>query len=193
MGAFVRCYHGSERKRARVGVQRFALGRATRVEAKMTRLRSTLAVLLAAAVLAAVLAYNVFTAATAPDADGAAGTPHRWYEPSRVESGAEVYARHCAECHGARGEATPGWRRRLPDGSFPPPPLNGTAHTWHHPFRALAQQIKFGAPGGAGKMPPFEGKLADEEIIDVIAWIQSLWPDEIYAQWWEIQQRSSQR
>ena len=41
-------------------------------------------------------------------------------------------------------------------------------------------------------MPVFQGMLTDEEIINVIAWIQSLWPDEIYTHWWEIQQRSSQ-
>ena len=76
---------------------------------------------------------------------------------------------------------------------FRPPPLNGSAHTWHHPFEVLARQIKFGAPGGAGKMPPFQGRLTDEEIINVLAWVQSLWPDEIYAQWWAIQQRSSQQ
>ena len=119
--------------------------------------------------------------------------PERWYGQSRVESGEKVYAAHCAVCHGARGEATPDWRRREPDGSFPPPPLNGSAHTWHHPFEVLARQIKFGAPGGAGKMPPFQGRLTDEEIINVLAWVQSLWPDEIYAQWWAIQQRSSQQ
>ena len=42
-------------------------------------------------------------------------------------------------------------------------------------------------------MPTFQGKLTDEEIINVIAWFQSLWPDEIYAQWWATQQRSSQQ
>ena len=42
-------------------------------------------------------------------------------------------------------------------------------------------------------MPIFQGKLTDEEIINVIAWFQSLWPDDIYAQWWEIQQRSMQQ
>ena len=94
---------------------------------------------------------------------------------------------------GARGEATPDWRRRESDGSFPPPPLNGTAHTWHHPFEILARQILFGAPGGGGKMPPFRSTLADEEVINVIAWFQSLWPDEIYTQWWAIQQRSMQQ
>ena len=117
----------------------------------------------------------------------------RWYDRSRVESGREVYAQNCAHCHGARGEATSDWRRREADGTFPPPPLNGTAHTWHHPFEILARQIKFGAPGGAGKMPAFRGVLTDEEIVNVIAWVQSLWPEEIYAQWWAIQQRASQQ
>ena len=128
---------------------------------------------------------------SAPLHGAEAGVPERWYDRTRVESGRQVYAASCAECHGARGEATVDWRRREPDGTFPPPPLNGTAHTWHHPFDVLARQIKFGAPGGEGKMPPFQGRLTDEEIIDVIAWIQSLWPDEIYAQWWAIQRRST--
>ena len=140
---------------------------------------------------AAMLAGAVLTAAATVHA-AEAGTPQRWYEPFRIESGETVYASNCAVCHGARGEATPDWRRREPDGSFPPPPLDGTAHTWHHPFGVLARQIKFGAPGGVGKMPTFQGKLTDEEIINVVAWIQSLWPDEIYAEWWKIQRRSSQ-
>ena len=130
--------------------------------------------------------------AVGPPAAGA-GAPERWYDQSRIASGEKVYASNCAVCHGARGEATPDWRRREADGSFPPPPLNGTAHTWHHPFGILARQIKFGPPGGGGKMPTFQGVLTDEEIIDVIAWFQSLWPDDVYAQWWEIQQRSMQQ
>ena len=132
-------------------------------------------------------------ACTVPPHATRAEAPERWYDSSRIESGGQVYAANCAVCHGALGEATPDWRRREPDGSFPPPPLNGTAHTWHHPFGILARQIKFGAPGGEGKMPTFQGKLTDEEIINVIAWFQSLWPDDIYAQWWSIQQRSMQQ
>ena len=131
------------------------------------------------------------TVATSLQALGAEA-PQRWYDRSRIESGAKVYTQHCGVCHGLQGEATPDWRSRESDGSFPPPPLNGTAHTWHHPFGVLARQIKFGLPGGAGKMPAFQGVLTDEEIINVIAWFQSLWPDEIYAQWWGIQQRSSE-
>ena len=142
--------------------------------------------------IAGVACLGLAVAVAAPGPAVAAEPLERWYGRSRVESGEKVYAAHCAVCHGARGEATPDWRRREPDGTFPPPPLNGTAHTWHHPFKVLARQIKFGAPGGAGKMPPFQDLLTDEEIINVIAWVQSLWPDEIYAQWWAIQQRSSQ-
>ena len=134
----------------------------------------------------------VFALAALPQAAGAE-VAQRWYDRARVESGGKVYSANCAVCHGTLGEATPDWRRREPDGSFPPPPLNGTAHTWHHPFGVLARQIKFGAPGGEGKMPTFQGKLTDEEIINVIAWFQSLWPDDIYAQWWSIQQRSMQQ
>ena len=115
----------------------------------------------------------------------------RWYDPSRIDSGRVVYAEHCARCHGVRAEATPNWRQREADGTFPPPPLDGTAHAWHHPFEVLARQIKFGVPGGTGKMPTFQGVLTDEEIIDVIAWFQSLWPEEIYEQWRVIQQRAS--
>ena len=142
-------------------------------------------------ILHAITIACVVLAFAAPLHAAGAGAHERWYEQFRVESGEKVYASSCATCHGARGEATPDWRRRESDGTFPPPPLNGTAHTWHHPFGVLARQIKFGAPGSTGKMPPFQGQLTDDEIINVIAWIQSLWPDEIYAQWWAIQQRSS--
>ena len=141
---------------------------------------------------AIVIACAALAVALLPRPAGAE-TPERWYEQTRVESGEKLYASNCAACHGARGEATPNWRQRDSDGTFPPPPLNGTAHTWHHSFRVIARQIMFGSPGGAGKMPAFQDKLTEEEVIDVIAWIQSLWPDEIYAHWWEIQQGSSQQ
>ena len=137
-------------------------------------------------------ALAMLAAAMPAPAAGAEGA-ERWYDQSRIESGRVVYAEHCARCHGAHGEATPDWRTREADGTFPPPPLNGTAHTWHHPFQVLARQIKFGAPGGTGKMPTFQGVLTDEEIINVIAWFQSLWPEEIYRQWWAIQERASKQ
>ena len=114
----------------------------------------------------------------------------RWYTAEQVSRGAPVFAEHCASCHGDGAQGTFTWRKKGPDGKFPPPPLNGTAHAWHHPFKALAFQIKFSTPGGQGSMPPFEGTLTDREIVDVIAWIQSRWPDDVYASWSEIDARA---
>jgi len=34
-----------------------------------------------------------------------------------------------------------------------------------------------------GSMPAWEGKLSDDDIEAVIAWIQSRWPEEIYQAW----------
>lgn len=138
--------------------------------------------LVAGAALAAIVAAGAAVSAT--------HSGKRWYTDEHVTRGAVVYADNCAVCHGARGEGTGDWRRRTADGKFPPPPLNGTAHTWHHPIRVLGTQIKFGAPGGIGAMPGFAEKLTDQQIVDVIAWFQDLWPDEIYAQWREIEARS---
>ncbi|MEA3290829.1 MAG: cytochrome c, partial [Pseudomonadota bacterium] len=75
------------------------------------------------------------------------------------------------------------WQQVGADGKYPAPPLNGTGHAWHHPKRALFYTVKKGSPGGKGNMPAWEGKLTDEEIVDILAWMQSSWPDELYQAW----------
>jgi mono/diheme cytochrome c family protein len=120
----------------------------------------------------------------------ALAAPARWYTQEIVSRGGVLFAEQCAACHGKGGEGAFTWRQRGADGKFPPPPVNGTGHAWHHPFRVLGGQIKSGAPGGQGTMPPFGDRLSDEEIVDVIAWFQDRWHDKIYAQWWQIEQRS---
>ena len=93
----------------------------------------------------------------------------RWYTADGVSRGDPIFARLCADCHGKKGQGSFTWRQRGADGKFPPPPLNGTAHAWHHPISALGSQIKFGAPGGSGTMPGFAQTLSDQDVIDVIA------------------------
>lgn len=108
----------------------------------------------------------------------------RWYTAELAAAGAAVFAEHCAECHGDAAQGTaPDWRERLPDGSFPPPPLNGSAHTWHHPISVLLQVIDMGGESLGGQMPGFEQVLGDEEKLAAIAWFQEFWSDEIYEQW----------
>ncbi len=53
---------------------------------------------------------------------------NRWYTKEQVTKGQELFANNCAVCHGQKAESTPNWRKKLSDGSYPPPPLNGTAH-----------------------------------------------------------------
>lgn len=114
----------------------------------------------------------------------------RWYTADNVSRGAVVFQEQCASCHGKEGQGSVVWRQVGADGKFPPPPLNGTGHAWHHPFRVLGSQIKFGAPGGQGSMPGMAEILSDQDIVDVIAWFQSKWSDEIYAAWLAREQQS---
>jgi mono/diheme cytochrome c family protein len=107
----------------------------------------------------------------------------RWYSVEQVMQGSPLYARHCAVCHGGQAEGAETWFQRLPDGRWPPPALNGTAHAWHHPLWQLRQQIRLGSDPRTGNMPGFEEILSDAEIDSVIAWFQSHWPPEIYAAW----------
>ncbi len=106
-----------------------------------------------------------------------------------IRLGGEVYRRHCAGCHGPQAQGDPAWRHRSADGFYPPPPLDGSGHAWHHPTAVLKDVIRNGSPPGRGKMPAWRGKLDEGEITAVIAWFQSLWPDEVYAAWYDREQR----
>lgn len=114
----------------------------------------------------------------------------RAHDSEQVALGESVYRQYCARCHGRHGEGDPNWRSRDADGMFPPPPLNGTGHAWHHPRQWLKQMILNGSDPGRGKMPAWRGKLSEAEIEAVIEWFQSRWPDPVYAAWYENQQRN---
>lgn len=98
--------------------------------------------------------------------------------------GQKLYQKNCAECHGKNAEGTPDWRKTEDDGMFPPPPLNGTGHTWHHPTKVLVNLIKNGTAKIGGKMPAWKDKLSEQEINDILTWVKAQWPDEIYAAWY---------
>lgn len=102
----------------------------------------------------------------------------------QVALGAQVYAAHCAECHGANLEGEPDWRTRKPNGQLPAPPHDASGHTWHHPDEQLFAITKHGmarfAPADyTTAMPAFIGRLSDSEIRAVVAYIKSTWPEDI--------------
>lgn len=109
----------------------------------------------------------------------------RWYTQQQVEVGAGLYRANCATCHKENAEGTADWRQRDANGKLPPPPLNGTAHAWHHPLQVLRLVVNRGGAPVGGSMPGFADKLDGEQIDAILAWVQSHWPDEIYQTWYE--------
>ena len=105
---------------------------------------------------------------------------------ARITLGARIYAQNCAACHGAKLEGQPNWRTRLPNDRLPAPPHDDTGHTWHHPDAVLFEITKRGlvppnAPAGyETDMPAFEGKLSDDEIRAVLAYIASHWSRDVH-------------
>jgi mono/diheme cytochrome c family protein len=137
----------------------------------------------------AMFAISLLVACGAPDHDEPT-VPGRWYTESQIEAGRGLFAGHCAVCHGADGSGTADWRTAGPDGQYPPPPLNGTAHTWHHALEQIDSSIVNGGTQFGGVMPGFGAALNEAERLSIIAFVQSLWPDEIYAKWESIDRRS---
>jgi mono/diheme cytochrome c family protein len=110
-------------------------------------------------------------------------TAQRWFEPAHVDIGQRLYDAHCASCHMPGAAGDPDWREPNEQGLLRPPPLNGTAHAWHHPLPVLYRHIMRGSPAGIGNMPAFVGTLSREQALVIIAYFQSLWPDEVYTAW----------
>lgn len=111
----------------------------------------------------------------------AADAENRWFNTEQVGRGEILYQQNCAGCHGLNAEANPGWEQA--SGEKAAPPLNGTAHTWHHSMKQLSRTIRQGSIQIGGSMPSFESKLSDQDIENIIAFFQSKWPDKIYQQW----------
>ena len=107
----------------------------------------------------------------------------RWYSSEQVKLGKQVFAKNCSACHGLDAQGTFNWKKPLPDGSYPPPPLNGSAHAWHHPLKMLKHTVDYGGTKVGGKMPPFINQLSENDKEASIAFFQSKWSDAIYQAW----------
>lgn len=107
----------------------------------------------------------------------------RWYRKDQVSTGAALYRENCASCHKENAEGTLEWKKRDANGKLPPPPLNGTAHAWHHSLDGLRTVVRRGGIPIGGSMPGFAEKLSQDEIDAILAWVQSHWSDEIYTIW----------
>lgn len=106
-----------------------------------------------------------------------------------ISAGRALYAQHCAVCHGASLEGAADWTRPGPDGRLPAPPHDATGHTWHHGDAMLLDYTRRGGQAFLDDlgvvfdsgMPAFGDSLSDAEIMAILAFIRSTWPDHIRA------------
>lgn len=112
-------------------------------------------------------------------------------DANQVARGESLYKKHCLKCHGEEGKGRVlDWLIRDADGHLPPSPLNDTARTSHHPTAVLIEIIRDGSPAGQGKMPAWKGKLSEQEMQDVLAYIKSLWSEPVYPLWRNMERHS---
>jgi high-affinity iron transporter len=93
----------------------------------------------------------------------------RLSDPAARERGARLFARHCALCHGERGDGR--GVRRL---GLSTPPRDLTDPRWQgrtSPLKMFAV-LREGVPGTA--MPAWSGTLSPDDTWDVVAHVRSL-------------------
>lgn len=73
--------------------------------------------------------------------------------------GQQLFAMHCAACHGMRGE-----------GVLPEAPKFRMGERLDQPDMVLLQSVR----NGKNKMPPFFGVLKDPDILDILSYVRTL-------------------
>lgn len=117
----------------------------------------------------------------------------RWYTQEQVLKGEKVFNSNCVFCHKTNAVGTKIWKKMLPNGHYPPPPLNGTAHAWHHSFSQTIDIITNGGKSYQGLMPSFKNKLSKDDIVNVTSYFQNFWNEEIYELWIKNEERLKKR
>lgn len=102
-------------------------------------------------------------------------------DAAAVLHGKAIYARQCAACHGRNLEGQPLWQLQDQYAHRRAPAHDATGHTWQHSDEDLFQMTKNGRFPGVPKtfhsyMPAFEGRLTDQQILAVLAFIKARWP-----------------
>ena len=134
----------------------------------------------------AMLAYlaSIVTAPTIAYSKQDISLPYK--DRAAIKLGQTIYKDNCASCHGTNLEGQIGWQTEIVDGRRLAPPHDETGHTWHHPDELLYNMTKYGFAEMLGKkypnnMPVYEDILSDGELLAVLGYIKSTWPEKIKA------------
>ena len=96
-----------------------------------------------------------------------------------IQLGKTTFDKNCIVCHGKGAKGlTSNWKKSV-SGAYPAPPLNGSAHSWHHSRATLLASINEGGIKLGGTMPGFKNKLTDDEKKALLDYMYSLWPKTI--------------
>lgn len=125
--------------------------------------------LLAVAGALALFAAGLLQGGRQPASSGVSDAP---VSQELLSEGQALYQATCAVCHGSEGGgfATAG---------VPAPPLDGRAHSWHHPDSQIIGWIR----DGGVQMPAVGAGWSDDEVRGVMAY---------FKQWWEPWQQEAQ-
>jgi len=116
-----------------------------------------------------------------PEAPAVKDQADRPFSTDSLFRGVRLFQEHCAQCHGPEAQGHPDWRNPQVAAA---PPLNGTGNEWKRRKQDMIAVIRNGAQRhGEPVMPAWKGRLSDQEIEDVIAWFQALWPADVYDRW----------
>ncbi|MDO8595641.1 MAG: cytochrome c [Sulfuricaulis sp.] len=119
-----------------------------------------------------------------PDSTSKTGAPALIDRPFSTESlfrGVRLFQENCAQCHGPEAQGHPDWQNPKVVAA---PPLNGTGNVWKRRKQDMIAAIQNGAKrNGEPVMPAWKGRLSDQDIEDIIAWFQALWPADVYDRW----------
>jgi len=101
---------------------------------------------------------------------------------AQIQQGKDLFIQNCASCHGA---GAVGQDTKRPKGGtdskgvYIAPALNGKGHAWHHSNDMLFNTVKNGSIAEESPMRAHKDRLSDDEIISIIHYFKSLWPQEI--------------
>jgi mono/diheme cytochrome c family protein len=94
-----------------------------------------------------------------------------------VMLGRQLYAGHCAGCHGRNLQGQPLWQLRDYYAGRRAPALDETGYIWQHSDEAIFEITSHSRSAGQPRaMPAFKGVLNDSQILAIIAFIKARWP-----------------
>ena len=108
------------------------------------------------------------------------------FDAVSIARGHELFIGQCAECHGPQAQGHPDWQTPSNGQFAAAPPLDGTGNDWKKSRAELAAVILKGVRRPGDKidvMPAWKGRMSDQDIEDVLNYLQSLWPPEVYEAW----------